>query len=296
MGKQEIICKICPRECKVNRENTIGVCGMGSVPKVAKAFLHKWEEPCISGVNGSGTVFFSGCNLRCCFCQNYAISHENFGKEVSIQRLGQIYLELAKKGAHNINLVNPTHFLPQIKESITNVEGLKIPFVYNSNGYESIKGLKTVEGLIDVFLPDFKYYSPKISLRYSGVDDYFEVTAAAILEMYRQVGGPVFDENGLIARGLIIRHLILPGQAKESIKILDFIKSHFPQNIYISLMSQYTPFYNTEAYPEINRVITRREYDRVLSHFIKLGFENGYIQERESADEEYIPNFNLDGV
>lgn len=290
------VCEICPRQCKADRKIVRGFCGVGNRPKVAKAFLHKWEEPCISGANGSGTIFFSGCNLKCVFCQNYNISQEYSGKEISIEELSNIYIRLQQMGAHNINLVNPTHYVVQIKKSLEMSSSLNIPVIYNTNAYETIDGLKTVEGLVDVYLPDFKYMEEGIAKKYSGAPNYFEAACTAIKEMYRQVGGPILDENGVVTRGLIIRHLILPGLAGESIRILDYIKNNLPDDIYISLMSQYTPFYRAENYPEINRRITRREYERVLNHFFKLGFENGYVQERESASCEYIPEFDFEGV
>mgnify|MGYP000111710073 CR=1 FL=1 len=289
-------CNICPRNCSAKRSKNPGFCCMGEMPVVSKAYLHMWEEPCISGVNGSGTVFFSGCNLKCVFCQNYKISQENFGIEITTDKLAQIFINLQQKGAHNINLVNPTHFVKQIREALQKAEGLKIPVVYNSNGYEKAETLRTMEGMINVYLPDLKYYNPEVSRKYSGASDYFEVATAAISEMYRQVGGVVFDENGLIKKGMIIRHLILPGMAKQSIKILDWIKANLPGDILISLMSQYTPYYKAEKHPEINRRITRYEYDMVVNHCIKIGLDNGYIQERDSAEEEYIPDFNLEGV
>lgn len=269
---------------------------MGNLPVVAKAFLHMWEEPCISGENGSGTVFFSGCNLRCVYCQNFKISQECYGKEITVGKLSSIFLSLQYKGAHNINLVSPSHYVPQIGQAILKAEGLQIPVIYNSNGYEGIESLKILDGFVNVYLPDLKYYSPEVSGRYSGAPDYFKVAAEAICEMYRQVGTPVLDDDGLIKRGLMIRHLILPGLAGESIKILDWIKANLPGDIIVSLMSQYIPYYRAGDYPEINRRITRREYEKVVNHFIKLGFENGYVQERDSAEEEYIPVFNLEGI
>lgn len=290
------LCVSCPRQCRVDRELCKGICGVGYEPKVAKAFLHKWEEPCISGVKGSGAVFFSGCNLKCVFCQNYNISQNLIGKEVSVEELSKIYLKLQQMGAHNINLVNPTHYNMKIKESLEISSSLKIPVIYNTNAYETIEGLKLVEGMVSVYLPDLKYIDESTAFKYSGVRNYFEVACAAIEEMYRQVGGPVFDEDGIITRGLIIRHLILPGLSRESMRILDYIKNNLPDNIYISLMSQYTPCFKAENYPEINRRITKREYDRVLNHFFKLGFENGYVQERESASSDYIPEFDMEGL
>ncbi|MCX8130721.1 MAG: radical SAM protein [Clostridia bacterium] len=291
-----MICNYCPRHCNTDRSSNKGFCNMGERPVVAKAFLHMWEEPCISGVNGSGTVFFSGCNLKCVYCQNFPISQQNFGKEISEEELSKIFIRLMKKGAHNINLVNPSHFVFQIRNSIEAVKGLDIPVVYNSNGYEGRAGLEMMDGWVDVYLPDFKYYSKDVSLKYSGAPDYSAVAADAIIEMYRQVGDPVFDKNGIIKSGLIIRHLILPGLAQESIRILDWIKENLPQSVMISLMSQYIPFYKADSYNEINRRITRKEYEKVVNHAIKIGLDNGYIQERCSAEEEYVPEFDLRGV
>lgn len=289
-------CFICPRSCGIDRNVKKGFCGMNDKPVVAKAFLHMWEEPCISGANGSGTVFFSGCNLKCVFCQNYTISQENFGRQITIDELSGIFLSLQKKGAHNINLVNPTHFAMQIREALLMADGLNIPVIYNSNGYESIEGLKTMEGLASVYLPDLKYCSPEVAQKYSGAADYFQIATKAILEMYNQVGKTEFDSSGMIRKGLIIRHLILPGLADDSIKILDWIKANLTCEVFISLMSQYTPCYKAELHPEINRRITRREYEKVVNHCLKIGLENGYIQERDSAKEDYIPDFNLEGI
>ncbi len=289
-------CAICPRKCDADREKPDGFCGMGGNPVVARAFLHMWEEPCISGTRGSGTVFFSGCNLKCVYCQNYRISHENFGRELTVEQLAAVFLSLQKKGAHNINLVTPSHFTESIREAVRAAEGLKLPVIYNSNGYDSREGLAVMEGIADVYLPDLKYFSPEISGRYSGAPDYFEKASRAVLEMYRQVGAPEFDGDGLITRGLIIRHLILPGLSSESVEILKWIRENLPGDIYISLMSQYTPYYRASEYPEINRRIIRREYEKVLDCFYRLGFEHGYVQERDSACEEYIPEFNLEGL
>ncbi len=278
------------------REAVAGFCGMSVKPVIAKAFLHRWEEPCISGSRGSGTVFFSGCNLKCIYCQNYAISQDNFGKQVSTQQLAEIFLSLQEQGAHNINLVNPSHFILQIRQALVNSHELKIPVVYNSNAYEKKHTLKDMMGLVDVYLPDIKYHSSQVSQRYSGAEDYFKVASAAVEEMYSQVGAPVLDDEGIIKKGLIIRHLILPGQAADSIKILDWIASSLPKGVFVSIMSQYTPYYRAECHPEINRRITRREYDRVIGHTARLGLEYGYIQERASAEECYIPGFDLEGV
>ncbi len=292
------ICNQCPRQCGVNRENSIGFCGVQQLPKVAKAFLHMWEEPCISGTRGSGTVFFSGCNLKCIYCQNYDISQNNFGIAISNERLQEIFIELINKGAHNINLVNPSHYTEAIKEALLSLkqrDRLNVPVVYNTNGYESVDTLKSMDGLIDVYLPDIKYFYDETALNYSRAQNYPEVSKKAVLEMFRQVGSPILDE-GLIKRGLIIRHLILPGHTKESIKILDWISENLPKSVYVSLMSQYTPYYEAHKHSEINRPITRHEYEKVVNHLYKLGLDEGYVQERQSADTQYIPDFNLEGV
>ncbi len=293
-----MICNICPRKCGIDRDLYKGFCGVGNKPLVAKAFLHKWEEPSISGERGSGTVFFSGCNLKCIFCQNHNISHNNFGREISVEKLAGIFIRLQEDGAHNINLVTPTHFTVQIREALekARTSGLSIPVVYNSNGYDSLEGLTFMEGMIDVYLPDIKYFSPETSLKYAAASDYFEAASAAVCEMLRQVGTPVLDADGIMQRGLMIRHLILPGKAEESIRILKWIKSELGSDIYISLMSQYTPMFNSSKCPEIDRRITSREYSRVVDCLYKLGLENGYVQERSSATEEYTPDFNLEGV
>lgn len=292
------MCKMCPRNCQADRIEKIGFCKMGMLPTVAKAYLHMWEEPCISGTCGSGTVFFSGCNLTCVFCQNSNISQEGYGKEITTDELSEIYLRLQSRGAHNINLVSPTHYIDCIKESLIKARqhNLNIPVVYNSNGYDSVSSLKTVDGLINVYLPDIKYISSDAALKFSGVGNYFEIATKAVLEMYNQVGEIELDDEGIIKKGLVIRHMILPGMAGESIKILNWIKESLPSKIIVSIMSQYTPYHRSCEYPEINRRIIRREYEKVLNHFYKLDFENGYFQERDSAQEEYIPDFNLEGV
>lgn len=293
------ICIQCPRQCAVNRKNELGFCGMPELTKVAKACLHMWEEPCISGTSGSGAVFFSGCNLKCIYCQNFDISQNNYGKVISIERLQEIFVELINKGAHNINLVNPSHYTSAIKQALLTLKQqgkLNVPVVYNTNGYETIDTLKSFKGLVDVYLPDFKYFSEKTSLKYSRAQDYPEVSKKAIIEMYNQVGSPVLDASGIIRQGLIIRHLILPGHVKESINVLNWISENLPKSVYISLMSQYTPYYCAYEYPEINRPITRYEYEKVVKHLYKLGLVDGYIQERQSANIQYIPDFNLEGI
>lgn len=291
-------CTMCPRTCMVDRTKASGKCSAGSDVKIAKAFLHKWEEPCISGKNGSGTIFFSGCNLKCVFCQNYKISQENFGKVISLQELEITILNLQQQGAHNINFVSPSHYTYAIAECIKSLgKRLQIPVVYNSNGYDSTTGLKQLEGLVSIYLPDIKYYKNETAMKYSDAKDYFNIAADAVLEMYRQTGKAIFNEDGMMQKGVVIRHLVLPGMTGESIKILDFIKANLPaDDIVVSIMSQYTPFYNSHMYPEIDRRLIRKEYEKVLNHFIKLDFSNGYIQERDSADSKYVPDFDLEGI
>ncbi|OXT08396.1 radical SAM protein [Thermoanaerobacterium thermosaccharolyticum] len=292
------VCNICPRNCNVDRSTKVGFCGMLSEIKVAKAYLHEWEEPCISGSRGSGTVFFTGCNLRCVFCQNYKISQGNFGVSVSPEKLADIFMNLEKAGAHNINLVSPTIFIPKIKEAIiiARNNGLSIPIVYNSNAYENVESLKTLDGLIDIYLPDLKYCSDETAIKYSKAPHYFEFATKAILEMYRQVGYPVFDNDGIMKKGIIIRHLILPGKLDDTKKILKWISDNLPKEIYVSLMGQYTPFYNANKYQELNRRISNKEYEEVIEYFFEIGLENGFVQDNESASESFIPDFDLEGI
>lgn len=287
-------CRLCPRECNVNRlTGEVGYCGASDKLMVSRAALHFWEEPCVSGENGSGTVFFSNCNLKCVFCQNHCISQENLGVEISIERLSEIFLELEGNGANNINLVTPTHYVPQIIEALklSKANGLKIPILYNSNGYDSLDTLKALDGYIDVYLPDLKYYNSKYSLKYSMAKDYFEKASIAIEEMYRQVGKPVFDENGIIKKGVIIRHLMLPGLLFDSKKILDYIHKTFGNNVYISLMNQYTPMFKASNYPEINRKLNEKHYDSIIDYALDLGIKNAFIQENGTSSEEFIPDF-----
>ena len=291
-------CYLCPRKCAINRLNGIlGYCNAGLNVRVAKAMLHTWEEPCISTGKGSGTVFFSNCNLSCVFCQNYDISQGHKGMDISIDRLVDIYLELQDKGASNINLVSPTHYVPQIIESLSLAKGkgLKLPIIYNSNGYENVKTLRYLNGYIDIYLPDIKYYSNKFAVKYSNVKDYFKHASSAVLEMFSQVGSPVFEGNA-IKRGLIIRHLLLPGLLSESKKILDWITESLPKSVYVSLMSQYTPVYKAGSFPEINRKVSQKSYEWLVDYFLSLGLENGFMQEMDSADTIYTPEFNFDGV
>lgn len=288
-------CMLCGYNCKVNRNNFVGICNCSVMPKIALASVHMWEEPCISGTNGSGAVFFSGCNLKCQFCQNYDISHNNFGKEITINRLAEIFLELQDKNVHNINLVSPTPYVPQIIEAleIAKNNGLNIPIVYNTNSYENIDTIKMLDGYIDIYLPDLKYFDDEIAIKYSSAKNYFEIASKNITEMINQVGAPII-KDGIMQKGVIIRHLILPNQILQTKRILDWIKNNLPKETFISIMAQYFPTYNAKNFPEINRKITKQEYNFVMS-MIK-DFENGYIQELGSHEEEYVPNFNLDGV
>lgn len=286
--------------CKADRSRGRGFCQAGDTVKIARAALHHWEEPCISGTNGSGTVFFSGCTLKCVFCQNYTLSHENFGKEISVNRLAEIFLELQAKGAHNINLVTAAQYLPSIKEALDLAgPALTIPIVYNSGGYERVETLKEFSGYIDIYLPDLKYYDSNLSRKYSAAEDYFKTASRAIEEMIRLTGGLSWNPENpdLLEKGVIIRHMALPGAKDDSIRLLHWIKNTLPEGTFlVSLMSQYTPFYKSSMYPEINRRITSYEYNKILDTAIELGLVNGYMQEKSSAKEEYTPPFDLSGV
>ena len=293
-------CTLCPRMCHADRRTSRGFCQAGDVVKIARAALHPWEEPCISGINGSGTVFFSGCTLKCVFCQNFNISHENFGKEVSIDRLSEIFLELQEQGAHNINLVTGTHYLPSIKEALALARpNLQIPVVLNCGGYERVETLREYSDCIDIYLPDLKYYDSELSKTYSAAGDYFSVASKAIREMIELTGGLTWNEKqpDLLKKGVIIRHMVLPGAKDDSIRLLHWMKEELPEGSYMfSLMSQYTPFYKSHLYPKINRRITSYEYQKVLDTAIALGLVHGYMQEKSSAKEEYTPPFDLSGV
>ncbi|MDK2903613.1 MAG: putative pyruvate formate lyase activating enzyme [Clostridiales bacterium] len=292
-------CHLCPRQCHIDRLNgQHGTCRAGLLPKVALASLHQWEEPCISGTRGSGTVFFSYCNLSCLFCQNYDISQSDFGKEMGIPELAELFIKQQQRGSHNINLVSPTSFMPQITEAliIAKEHGLTIPVIYNSNAYESVDALRYMDGLIDVYLPDLKYFSDEYAVKYSKAPHYFEHATAAIMEMYRQVGSPQFDDEGIIKRGLIIRHLMLPGLIEDSKQILLWIRNNLPTEVYVSLMAQYTPMYKAKEHKELNRRISRRQYEAIIDYFFDIGLENGYIQERSSAKSIYTPDFDLSGL
>ncbi|MCI5808355.1 MAG: radical SAM protein [Oscillospiraceae bacterium] len=268
---------------------------MPFAPVVARAALHFGEEPCISGERGSGAVFFSGCSLRCVFCQNYGISAENFGEEITVSRLREIYQELIGKGAHNINLVNPTHFVRAIAQSLE--EPLPVPVVYNCGGYELVESLRRLEGKVQIYLPDLKYADDRLALRYSGAADYWERAREAIAEMVRQTGPYCLDEAGMLQSGVLIRHLILPGQVQNSKRILDWIADSFPAGtVLVSLMSQYLPCGKAENFPEINRTLYQEEYDEVEAYLFQKGIEDGFLQELSSADDAYIPAFDLTGV
>ena len=292
-------CRLCPRECGVDRSAALGYCKMSDKLTAAKAMLHYWEEPCLSSEGGNGAVFFSGCVLRCVYCQNYSISTERHGKEITAGRLSEIFLELQEKGAENIDLVNPTHFVPQIIKALklARENGLRLPVVYNSGGYEKAETLKMLEGLVDIYLPDVKYFDDKLALNLSNAPNYFEIALKAVGEMVRQTGKPVFENERLI-RGTMVRHLVLPGYYKDSVEIVRRLGEGFGGKILFSLMSQYTPFGKVKTNPEfakMDRRITTFEYNKVLDAVIEAGLE-GYMQERSSAKEEYTPCFDMEGI
>ncbi len=288
-----MICNMCPRKCGVNRKEKNGFCASPQNFRVARAALHYWEEPCISGKKGSGTVFFSGCNLKCVFCQNHEISLKNKGAKVSEDKLIEIFERLIASGAENINLVNPTHYALQLKALFSKWK-CPVPVVYNCGGYESVETLKALEGIVDIYLPDFKYIRNDKAAKYSRAQDYPQTAQRAIAEMLRQQPKCVF-EGGLMKKGVIIRHLILPGNTNSALEILDYCKNHF-KGAYLSLMAQYTPCGDLEKFPEINRKLTRREYEKVVSYAVQSGLNHAYVQELSSADENYIPPFDFTGV
>ncbi len=288
-------CTLCPRECGADRYNAAGFCRSSASAHVARASLHFWEEPCISGKRGSGTIFFTGCNLQCVFCQNYTISTgHNKGKELNADQLCELFDKLVQEGAHNINLVNPTHFVPAIKDALR-IWNHRVPVVYNSSGYETVETLRQIDGLVDIYLPDFKYADDKLAKRYSNAPDYAEVAVNAIGEMLRQTGTPTFDEDGMLQNGTIIRHLILPGCTRNSIAVLRSIERNFGKKALVSLMAQYVPAGKAAEFPEINRTITQEELERVSGELERLGL-NGYVQELSSADSGFIPDFEDTGV
>ena len=289
-------CMLCPHKCGINRlERKKGRCKCDDKLKIALASLHMFEEPCISGTNGSGTVFFSNCNLNCVYCQNYEISQLGKGKEISVQILANIFLKQQGKNAHNINLVTPTMYVYQIIEAIkiAKSNGLNIPIIYNSNGYENIESIKLLDGYIDIYLPDLKYYTDSLSKKYSKVNNYFEIATNAIKEMYNQVGNATFDGEGLIKKGVIIRHLVLPNHIQNTKNILKWIKDNMPEDIYVSVMAQYFPTYKANEDNLINRKLSKKEYKEVLNYLYSLDIKNGYIQDLGTHEQEYVPDFNL---
>lgn len=291
-------CDLCPRNCRADRTVTTGYCGVTNTLRVARAALHFWEEPCISGAEGSGAVFFSGCNLRCVYCQNYEIAQARQGKEITVERLKEIFLELQAQGANTLNLVTGTHYVPQIATALrlAKAEGLFIPVVYNCGGYESVGALKMLTGLVDIYLPDFKYIDPARAKRYSHAEDYPQRAKEALDEMVRQQPQPEFLENGIMSRGVIVRHLMLPGGLKDSKAVVRYLYETYGDRIFISMMNQYTPLPQAEAYPELCRKLKKKEYDQLIDFAISLGVENGFIQEGETAKESFIPEFTNEGV
>lgn len=291
-------CSLCPRMCNIDREVTTGYCGVKNTLRVARAALHFWEEPCISGEEGSGAVFFTGCNLRCVFCQNYQIARAEQGKEITVERLSTIFLELQEKKANNINLVTATHYVPQVVEALkmAKSQGLHIPVVYNCGGYETVETLKLLEGLVDIYLPDFKYVDSERAKRYSHAENYPEAAKTALAEMVRQQPRAEFDERGMMKKGVIVRHLMLPGGIKDSKAVVKYLYETYGNQIFVSLMNQYTPLPHVTDYPEINRKLKKFEYDRLVDYAIALGVENGFIQEGETAEESFIPAFTNEGV
>lgn len=293
-------CVLCPRHCGIDRKENRGYCGETERIRVARAALHMWEEPCISGKEGSGTIFFTGCNLRCVYCQNHTLSRSEVGKEITVFRLSEIMIELQEKGANNINLVTGTHYIPQIVEAIdlAREKGLHLPIVYNCGGYESVESLRMLKGYVDIYLPDFKYWEEESGRKYSLAADYPAIAKAAIDEMVRHVGAPGFAPSGLMKKGVIVRHLLLPGRVKEAQEIVNYLHGKYGDRIYLSLMNQYTPLssLDKEAYPELNRRVTTYEYDKLVNYAIDIGVNRAFIQEGKTAKESFIPSFTLEGV
>lgn len=292
-------CTLCPRNCRADRNSgKTGFCGVDSRIYLARAALHMWEEPCISGKKGSGAVFFSGCGLRCCFCQNHDIAIGSRGLPVTVERLSEIFLELKEKGAANINLVTGAHYVPQIIQALdmARKKGMDLPVVYNSSGYEETGTLRLLEGYVDIYLPDMKYMEPELAQKFSHAPDYPETAKEAIREMVRQTGKCEFGEDGYIRKGTIVRHLILPGHTRNSRKVLEFLHETYGEDIYISIMNQYTPVRTFDTCKELNRKVTKREYEKVLDAAVDMGIKNGFIQEGETASESFIPEFDYEGV
>lgn len=292
-------CNLCPRNCGVNRLNgEIGYCKSTLMPSVARVSLHKWEEPCISGKNGSGTIFFSNCNLNCVFCQNHKISQENIGLEITIERLSEIFIEIQAKGAHNVNLVTPVHYIPQIIEALILAKnrGLTIPILFNTNGYENVEAIKALNGYVNVYLPDLKYFSNEYSKLYSNAPEYFKFASSSINEMVSQVGPVKFNKDGLITSGVIIRHLVLPGLLFDSKKIIDYIFKTFGDSVYISIMNQYTPLYKANTFPRLSKPLNPKVYTSLVEYCLSLGIKNAFIQETGTCSEDFVPQFDLRGV
>lgn len=288
-------CAICPHNCGINRlNNQIGRCKSKDTVKLALYSIHNFEEPCISGKKGSGTVFFSNCNMNCVFCQNYEISQQGKGKEISIEELADIFIKQQENGVENINLVTPTSYIPQIIEAIkiARSNGLKLPIVYNTNGYEKVETLKMLEDYVDIYLPDFKYSDNELGKRLSKVDNYFEIATEALKEMYRQTGKAIFNENGIMQKGMIIRHLVLPNHILNSRRVLKWINDNM-HDVYVSVMAQYFPTYKAKEIDDINRKLTKEEYEEIENYLYRLDLENGYIQELGEHEEEYVPHWDF---
>lgn len=291
-------CNLCPRRCGVNRTKRVGFCGAGEKVRIALVSLHQWEEPCLVGAKGAGTVFFSYCSLRCVYCQNHAISHGGQGVEVTTERLAEIFLEQQARGAATLDLVTPTHYVPQIIAAldIAKARGLTLPVVYNSSAYENVETIEALKGYVDVYLPDMKYMSAASGGEYSAAADYFAVASAAITRMVEQVGPVQFAADGQLRRGVLVRHMVLPGHRHESMDIVKWLWETFGKTVQVSLMNQYTPMYKAAEHKPLNRRLTTFEYDSVVDYALQLGMENAYIQERRSASAEFVPDFNGAGV
>lgn len=290
-------CELCPRRCRVDRVNRFGFCKAGENLRVALVSLHEWEEPCLVGERGAGTIFFTHCNLRCVYCQNFLISQENFGAEVSIERLAEIFIEQQNRGAANIELVTPTHYTEKICAAIdlAKERGLSLPIVWNSNAYENLETLELLRGRVDIFLPDLKYFDDEPAKNFSSAPNYFAIASAAVRKMFELVGSPKFDGN-LMIRGVIVRHLVFPNHRRDSMKIIDWLHETFGDEIFISLMNQYTPLYRANEFKKISRTLTTFEYDSVVEHAARLGIKNCFVQIGKTADENFIPKFNFEGV
>ncbi|SDP65608.1 radical SAM protein [Selenomonas ruminantium] len=291
-------CNLCPRRCGVNRTQRAGFCGAGDKVRIALVSLHQWEEPCLVGEKGAGTVFFSYCSLRCVYCQNHEISHGGKGQEVTVERLAEIFLEQQARGAATLDLVTPTHYVPQIIEALDRAKskGFALPVVYNSSGYETVETIEALRGYVDIFLPDLKYREEASGSEYSAAADYFACASEAIKKMVEITGPVQFADNGQMKKGVLVRHMVLPGHRHESMALVKWLWENFGKNIQVSLMSQYTPMYKASEHKKINRRLTTFEYESVVDYALSLGLENAYVQERRSASEEYVPDFNGTGV